>query len=218
MKSKCNICSQLTVTSFAVYVLSNDKHVLDARVAFVSLTLFQSLGSALIQLLYVFSDVIPVSFMCSSLQVDLIFATLERSYSLRFNFRYHFPTQVFVSLKRIARFLNAKELDPNATTHEPRRKLIIFELRKLVPASDVRHPLVCVPAEPVIVENGRFSWMEYDVGCVLRNVNIKVEAGKLVAIVGTVGSGKSSLLSAILGDMYKQSGYVNTTVSYFMTI
>lgn len=48
----------------------------------------------------------------------------------------------------------------------------------------------------------------------LSNINIKIKPGNLVAVVGSVGSGKTSLLSAILGEMYKQSGLVNTTVSY----
>jgi len=42
----------------------------------------------------------------------------------------------------------------------------------------------------------------------LEDINISVKKGSLVAIVGTVGSGKSSLLSAILGEMKKQSGSV----------
>ena len=33
-----------------------------------------------------------------------------------------------------------------------------------------------------------------------------------MAIVGQVGSGKSSLISAMLGEMHKQKGYVNLKV------
>lgn len=47
----------------------------------------------------------------------------------------------------------------------------------------------------------------------LRNINLHVEQGQLIAVVGTVGSGKSSLLSALLGEMDKISGRVNTKVS-----
>lgn len=39
---------------------------------------------------------------------------------------------------------------------------------------------------------------------------MSVDKGKLAAIVGTVGSGKSSLVSAFLGEMEKISGRVNT--------
>ena len=40
----------------------------------------------------------------------------------------------------------------------------------------------------------------------LANINFKAEAGKLTAIVGDVGSGKSSLLAAVMGEMRKVSG------------
>lgn len=38
-----------------------------------------------------------------------------------------------------------------------------------------------------------------------------MKKANLAAIVGTVGSGKSSLISALLGEMDKLSGRVNTT-------
>ena len=37
----------------------------------------------------------------------------------------------------------------------------------------------------------------------LQNINLEVEKGSLVAVVGMVGSGKSSLLSATLGKRYE---------------
>ncbi|KAF0977347.1 hypothetical protein FDP41_003339 [Naegleria fowleri] len=40
----------------------------------------------------------------------------------------------------------------------------------------------------------------------LNDINITVKRGDLVVIVGLVGSGKSSLLSALIGEMYKESG------------
>ena len=39
-------------------------------------------------------------------------------------------------------------------------------------------------------------------------INMRVEHGKLVAVVGQVGSGKSSLISAILGELQKLTGDV----------
>ncbi|XP_054708721.1 multidrug resistance-associated protein 1-like [Uloborus diversus] len=43
----------------------------------------------------------------------------------------------------------------------------------------------------------------------LENVDLSVSAGKLIAITGPVGSGKSSLLSAILGELYKTAGTID---------
>lgn len=43
-----------------------------------------------------------------------------------------------------------------------------------------------------------------------------VNKGKLVAVVGSVGAGKSSIISAVLGEMDRVSGRVNTngTIAY----
>ncbi|CAM9244868.1 unnamed protein product, partial [Ectocarpus fasciculatus] len=40
----------------------------------------------------------------------------------------------------------------------------------------------------------------------LLNVNVAIEKGSLVAIVGAVGSGKSSFLNSVLGEMYMEDG------------
>jgi ABC-type Mn2+/Zn2+ transport system ATPase subunit len=51
------------------------------------------------------------------------------------------------------------------------------------------------------------------ISCVfLSSVNLEVKKGSLVAVVGTVGSGKSSLLGAILGEMEKLQGKVAVQV------
>jgi ABC-type transport system involved in cytochrome bd biosynthesis fused ATPase/permease subunit len=47
---------------------------------------------------------------------------------------------------------------------------------------------------------------------------VKVPEGKLVAVVGSVGCGKSSFLSAILGDMEKVSGKVVVKVCLIVVI
>lgn len=57
------------------------------------------------------------------------------------------------------------------------------------------------------IENGEFSWGDE---ITLRNINIEVRKSNLVALVGTVGSGKSSVVQAFLGEMEKLAGTVNT--------
>lgn len=64
-------------------------------------------------------------------------------------------------------------------------------------------------AHPMSIENGNFSWGDEDEPT-LKNINIEVPKHNLVAIVGTVGSGKSSVIQAFLGEMEKISGTVNT--------
>lgn len=45
-------------------------------------------------------------------------------------------------------------------------------------------------------------------GFILQDVDLKIRRGELLAVMGTVGSGKTSLLSALAGDMAKVSGSV----------
>uniref|UniRef100_A0A8C4NUZ9 ABC-type glutathione-S-conjugate transporter n=1 Tax=Dicentrarchus labrax TaxID=13489 RepID=A0A8C4NUZ9_DICLA len=57
-------------------------------------------------------------------------------------------------------------------------------------------------------KNGTFSWSAEGPPC-LKRINIHVPRGSLVAVVGHVGSGKSSLLSAMLGETEKRTGRVS---------
>lgn len=59
------------------------------------------------------------------------------------------------------------------------------------------------------IEKGSFAWAAGDQP-VLRDINLEVKVGKLVAVVGSVGSGKSSLIAAMLGEMEKITGTVTT--------
>ncbi|XP_076444665.1 multidrug resistance-associated protein 1-like [Babylonia areolata] len=64
----------------------------------------------------------------------------------------------------------------------------------------------------VVVTDGSFSW-DKATPPALSRINLEVERGSLVAVVGQVGVGKSSLLSAILGEMETVHGCVNITGS-----
>lgn len=57
---------------------------------------------------------------------------------------------------------------------------------------------------------------EKSVAPVLNDINVTFPAGKLTAIVGPVGSGKSSLCNAILGEMNAVDGIVrkNGSIGY----
>ena len=46
----------------------------------------------------------------------------------------------------------------------------------------------------------------------MNSINFSVKAGELVAVVGPVGSGKSSLISSLLGEMDKVKGVVTVKV------
>jgi len=94
--------------------------------------------------------------------------------------------------------MNAEELDPNNVTHDASEGNLncveILVLKRFV------------LADPLVIEHGTFSWGEDPI---LRDINVRVPPKSLVAIVGPVGAGKSSLISAFLGEMDKLSGRVN---------
>ncbi|KAJ4976686.1 hypothetical protein NE237_001792 [Protea cynaroides] len=92
--------------------------------------------------------------------------------------------QTKVSLDRIASFLRLDDLQPDVVQKLP------------VGSSDIAIEIV----------NGNFSWDPRSSICTLKDLNFQVFHGMRVAICGPVGSGKSSLLSCILGELHKESG------------
>lgn len=77
--------------------------------------------------------------------------------------------------------------------------------------------LLHVLVDPLVIENGTFSWGgTSEDNIVLKNINVRIKEGSLVAVVGPVGAGKSSFISAFLGEMEKLSGHVNTKVKLLL--
>ncbi|NXL09578.1 MRP3 protein, partial [Mesembrinibis cayennensis] len=140
----------VALTTFAVYVSVDEKNILDAEKAFVSLSLFNILKFPLNMLPQVISNI----------------------------------AQTSVSLKRIQQFLSHDELDPNCVETK-----------------------AIAPGNAISVTNATFSWGK-ELKPSLKDINLLVPSGALVAIVGHVGCGKSSLVSALLGEMEKLEGEV----------
>ena len=60
------------------------------------------------------------------------------------------------------------------------------------------------------IEDGEFNWHTSDTESrTLTGINLRVKRGSRVAVCGTVGSGKTSLLSAVLGEIPKLAGTVS---------
>ncbi|XP_038067188.1 ATP-binding cassette sub-family C member 9-like [Patiria miniata] len=58
------------------------------------------------------------------------------------------------------------------------------------------------------ITNGNFTWEKGSSVPIISNINVDIPAGKLTMVIGSVGSGKSSLVSAIQGEMTTLSGNV----------
>ncbi|KAG6637775.1 ABC transporter C family member 3-like isoform X1 [Carya illinoinensis] len=94
--------------------------------------------------------------------------------------------QTKVSLDRIASFLRLDDLPSDVIERLPRG------------GTDTTIEIV----------DGNFSWDLSSPNPTLKDINFKVQNGMRVAVCGTVGSGKSSLLSCILGEVPKISGII----------
>ncbi|XP_013611055.1 PREDICTED: ABC transporter C family member 3 [Brassica oleracea var. oleracea] len=92
--------------------------------------------------------------------------------------------QTKVSLDRIASYLCQENLNPDVVERFPKG------------SSDIA----------VEVINSTLSWDVSSANPTLKDINFKIFHGMKVAVCGTVGSGKSSLLSSILGEVPKISG------------
>ncbi|XP_041086711.1 multidrug resistance-associated protein 1-like [Polyodon spathula] len=94
--------------------------------------------------------------------------------------------QASVSLKRLHVFLSHEELEEDSVD------------RRAISGS----------SDSITIVDGMFSWSKNPPPS-LKRINVSIPEGALVAVVGHVGSGKTSLLSALLGEMEKQEGYVS---------
>ncbi|CAL1544169.1 unnamed protein product [Lymnaea stagnalis] len=65
----------------------------------------------------------------------------------------------------------------------------------------------------VHIDKGEFKWTPSGEHATLQGIDMEIAKGSFVAVVGSVGTGKSSLLSAIMGQMHKSHGTVNVQVS-----
>ncbi|KAJ2803189.1 hypothetical protein H4R20_002991 [Coemansia guatemalensis] len=101
-------------------------------------------------------------------------------------------SKAIASSRRISKFLTASEIDISAINRQP------YD-RDIIGSSD--------DDVLVSIDGGTFKYT-LSGNVILRNINIECTRNGLVAIIGRIGSGKSSLVSAILGDMIKYSGNV----------
>ncbi|CAJ0593581.1 unnamed protein product [Cylicocyclus nassatus] len=102
--------------------------------------------------------------------------------------------QLVVSNRRLKEFLVAEELSDETVDREEKGDYYVEAAEMSVTS---------------------FAWDRHEPPQ-LRDISMKVHSGHLLAVVGTVGAGKSSLLLALLGEMEKLRGYVGLrgTVAY----
>ena len=139
-------------------------------------------------LTYIYSDA------NNELTADLIFVSLSLFNLIRtpltlFPLALMDTIKLFVSIRRINDFLNAEELEEFSNNKE-----------KEAAVKDSEYAIE--------VTEGSFTWMDREQPT-LQEISLNVPTGSLVGVVGPVGAGKSSLLSALLGEMACVKGKFN---------
>jgi len=139
-----------------------------------------------------------------------------------------YSVYIFLSLQRITKFLLLDEIDAsmriedlNSRSNENKFSSSHYlplaskptlenvatkekELEDITLPSDDSYESNKSPQ--IFISSANFSWDKDDSSPFLSDINLSIESGSFIAIVGVVGSGKSSLLSAILGNLHLTSG------------
>ncbi|XP_070581498.1 multidrug resistance-associated protein 1-like [Ptychodera flava] len=123
------------------------------------------------------------------LDAEKVFVSMSLFHILRFPlnslpFVIRGLVETHVSLNRIQKFLKNKDLDPSNVVRSNKE------------------------GKAITVQRGVFSWGKKEEPT-LKDIDLDIDEGSIVAVVGHVGAGKSSLISAFLGDMEKQEGQVS---------
>ncbi|XP_040061750.2 multidrug resistance-associated protein 1-like [Ixodes scapularis] len=125
------------------------------------------------------------------------------------------PSTAFVSLTLFDCMQYPMFLIPAFISNVVQTRVSIMRIQRFLLSSEVKECSVgrqLKEGDAVSVKNGTFSWFSHKTP-VLNNINVTVKTGQLIAVVGPVGSGKSSLLSAILGNLRIFSGSVDRAES-----
>nr|QGP74117.1 ABCC transporter [Sedum alfredii] len=128
------------------------------------------------------------------------------------------PARAFTSLSLFTLLRFPMSSLPNAIVQIVNANVSLCRIEEFL-SSDERLLTENLPSKvhgPAIsVRNGSFSWDIKSGKPTLKNINIDIPVGSLVAIVGGTGEGKTSLISAMLGELPSLPG---TTVSFRGTV
>ncbi|KAJ1414206.1 P-loop containing nucleoside triphosphate hydrolase [Sesbania bispinosa] len=114
------------------------------------------------------------------------------------------PARAFTSLSLFAVLRFPLFMLPNIITQVVNANVSLKRLEDLLLAEE-RVLLPNPPLEPslpaISIKNGYFSWDAKAERATLSNINLDIPVGSLVAVVGSTGEGKTSLVSAMLGEL-----------------
>ncbi|KAF9488932.1 multidrug resistance-associated ABC transporter [Pleurotus eryngii] len=196
------------ILSFITYALTN--HDLNIAVIFSSLQLFNVILVPMATFPIVLGSLSGAIVALNRISTFLLAEELPEPYPIDLNSKYavdvdgHFTWEVTEGVEE--KFSKAKEgLEPNE--EKPDSMNDVKEKNE--------NDRVLLPVIPDDNEKGNEA-EEDKTPYSLKGLRMQIERGQFVAIVGRVGSGKSSVLQALIGEMRKTSGNValGGTIAY----
>jgi len=121
------------------------------------------------------------------------------------------PEKAFVSLTLFSMLRIPIKLFPNILTEIFRLNVSIKRVNAFLNCEDINNYVGILDQNinDIEIKEGAFAWN--DGPTLLRDINLSVEKGSFHVIAGATGSGKSSLLASILGQMTLRKGKISTT-------
>ncbi|XP_054270008.1 probable multidrug resistance-associated protein lethal(2)03659 [Macrosteles quadrilineatus] len=113
--------------------------------------------------------------------------------------------EALVSIKRLQDFLNSAETEAPTLSRED-KEAIVVEQDEISEVAVERKPQFAVS-----IMDGVAKWTTSQLENSLVNVNLNVRSGQLVAVIGSVGCGKTSLLQVILRELPLSSGSIHVS-------
>lgn len=163
----------------------------------------------------IFASILAYVLFGYSITAEQVFVLTSFYNILRQSMTVFFPqgiaqvAEANVSIKRLNQFMMYDETELASELREFERKQS-KEKRHLVKSLDDEKE------KGIFIRNATAKWTDSSVDNTLTNVTLSVKPGQLLAVIGPVGSGKSSLLHAILKELPLLEGSIDVfgEVSY----
>ncbi|CAO3570415.1 unnamed protein product [Mortierella alpina] len=182
----------MAFVSFTVYALFGGPGLtpgeINSQIIFVSITLFSLINRPLAEMSFVFEAIVAIRVAIRRIQAFLLKEEMDGSAVL------HIPDLPNDTSIPVIQFTGATlAWDPEAPTASPHDHFLSPESELATETTSLLSETSSKAVRPTLMD-----------------INLSIERSRLIAVVGRVGQGKTSLLSAMIGEMYKRSGTVKT--------
>ena len=171
---------------------------------------------------------IYVSALEGTLTPRIVFTTFTLWNLLQYSVTKHIPhaimglSECYVACQRIQNFLDLPELETAEASGESKSKKFVYPatttdesadetaLIQLSNATCCWNPLVESTLGPYPEKNDDIASSNHH-NLALQNVSLQIRPGELYCVIGKVGSGKSAILQALIGELPLTSGHMKTS-------